>query len=184
MRGAFLAGLIFLFAGAASPAPAADAYGDCSKYVTDDNTVKQGIAICGCLIASGKHKGLDLSRLLSNRAAGYIKDKNLDRALADVDRALSISPDYAFGHSHRGEVLRLRGDFDGAVTAYNTAIRLDPSFIVAYYDRAGVHLKRGDRQKARADYQATLDLKGQGRPIDVWAKDAARKALESMAKEN
>ena len=163
------------------PARADDDYRDCFKASTDANQTETGVAICTRLIKGGQWKGPDLARLLSNRAALYIKLQKLDLAMADLDRVVAIAPDYVFAHDNRGEVWRLRGNNDKAIAEYTKAIKIDPNFLSAYYDRGQTYEAMKDLDKARADYQAALDKPGDGRPIDAWAKDQAKKALDRLA---
>ena len=53
-----------------------------------------------------------------------------------------------------------RGDFGGALEAYNEAIRLKPDDAAAYYSRGAVREKMADRKAAAADFQKYLDLGG------------------------
>ena len=174
MLAAFLA-----IAAADFPAHAADQYTDCSKEAGKDDGGDAG-AVCGRLISSGRYKGVELARLYSNRALGYTKADKLDLALADVNRAIQIDPKYVFAYDNRGEIKRLRKDYDGAIVDYNKAIQLDPEFVAAYLDRGTAFKEMGNRKSARADFQAVLDMKGKGRPIDVWAKNRARELLDEL----
>ena len=163
------------------PARADDDYRDCFKASTDPKQTEDGIAVCTRLIKSNHWHDVDLARLLSNRAALYIKLAKLDLAMADLDRAGALAPDYVFAHDNRGEVWRLRGSNDKAMAEYDKAVKLDPNFLSAYYDRGQTYEAMKDLDKARSEYQAALDKPGAGRPIDTWAKDQARKALDRLA---
>ena len=77
----------------------------------------------------------------------------------------------------------MRGNNDKAIAEYDKAIKIDPNFLSAYYDRGQTREAMKDYDKARADYQAAVDKPGAGRPIDTWAKDQAKKALERLATE-
>jgi tetratricopeptide (TPR) repeat protein len=173
--------LVVLLIASSRPARADDDYRDCFKASTDPKQTDTGIAVCTRLIKGGQWKGVDLARLLSNRAALYIKLEKLDLAMADLDRVVAIAPDYVFAHDNRGEVWRLRGNNDKALAEYTKAIKIDPNFLSAYYDRGQTYEAMKDLDKAHADYQAAADKPGDGRPIDAWAKDQAKKALERLA---
>ncbi len=100
--------------------------------------------------------------------------------MADADRAIRISPDYVFAYDNRGEIKRMRGDYDSAVADFNTAIRLDPEFLSAYLDRGSTFKEMGNRKSARADFQTVLDMKGKGRAVDGWAKKRAQELLDEL----
>src|SRR5215831_17417867 len=123
----------------APPVYAADQYIDCYNASTDDSKIDSGIAVCSRLIESGKWRGLDLTRLLGNRANLYIKKKLLDAAMEDLDRALTITPEYVFAYDDRGDIHRLRGELDQALEDYSHAIRIDSQFLSAWYERGRVY---------------------------------------------
>ncbi len=52
----------------------------------------------------------------------------LDRAYALARRAIQLDPNLAEGHSHLGNVLRLRGDHDAAIAEFERAMTLNPNF--------------------------------------------------------
>jgi tetratricopeptide (TPR) repeat protein len=180
MRKVFIAlSLLLMATGTVRPVHAADNYLDCYRATTDNG--EKGIEVCSRLIDTGKWKGLDLARLLSNRALAYIKVKDYDHALTDLKRALAISPDYVYAYDHLGEINRLRGHYDRAITEYDKAIRIDSQFLSAYLDRGLAYEAMGDLKSARADYQRVLDLPGKDRPIDKWAKGRARTFIDKLA---
>jgi tetratricopeptide (TPR) repeat protein len=109
-----------------------------------------------------------------------MNDGNYEDSMADLDRALKLVPYYNYALNQRGEVWRLKGEFDKAIVDFNAAIRADPDFLAAYLDRATAFKDMGNRKSARADYKAVLDLPGKGRAIDRWAKDRARTLLDEL----
>lgn len=58
----------------------------------------------------------------------------------------------------RGNALGIRGRYDEAIEAFDTAIRLDPSSPLAYVGRAMVHLQKGEGDLAIADDEAAIKL--------------------------
>ncbi len=64
----------------------------------------------------------------------------------------------------RGWAAFSTGDFDAALQAFTQTIQLDPAFVQAYVDRAGVHETLGDLPAALDDYSAAIVLS----PGDAW----------------
>src|SRR5262245_43825600 len=63
--------------------------------------------------------------LLVNRAAAYMALRNVAAAMADYQRLVEAHPNYAFAHYVRGKALTAQKQFDAAIIALETAIRLD-----------------------------------------------------------
>ena len=110
------------------------------------------------------------------RATAYAGQHRYDLALADLDFAQTISPDDpdarglrgqipATGEldqasaAHRGAALFDRGDYDGAIAAFDRAISLNPNDDFSLYERGLAWLARPDYNRALADFNSVLRLK-------------------------
>ena len=51
-----------------------------------------------------------------------------------------------------------KGDYDRAIADYDEAIRLDPRYAVAYYNRGVAYCDKGDYDRAIADYNEAIRL--------------------------
>jgi hypothetical protein len=72
-----------------------------------------------------------------------------------------------------------KGDFNGAIADYGTAIRLDPDYTAAYTDRALAYQRIGDLARAGQDFRAALSQPakyGDGEQ----AQTTARKQLAAL----
>jgi tetratricopeptide (TPR) repeat protein len=58
----------------------------------------------------------------------------------------------------QGNLLREKGDFDGAIAAYTEAIRLDPQNAPVYSGRAYAHFKKGEFDQAIVAYSEAIRL--------------------------
>src|ERR1051326_9117513 len=77
------------------------------------------------------------------------------RALADFDQAIKLDPNNAnragaTAWNLKGRIQSMQGDVDGAIAAYEAAIRLDPKLGLA-------HQNRGDALKEKAEYARALE---------------------------
>src|SRR5664279_4523317 len=77
-----------------------------------------------------------------NRANAYADKGDLDRAMADNDRALALDPKRASVYYNRALAHKVRGTFDRAVEDYTHAIDLKPDDALAYYNRANIYLNK------------------------------------------
>jgi len=53
--------------------------------------------------------------------------KRYDDALADLNRAIELNPEYAWAIAHRGRTYQAMKRYDDALADLNRAIELDPS---------------------------------------------------------
>ncbi|MCM1110958.1 MAG: tetratricopeptide repeat protein [Clostridium sp.] len=78
--------------------------------------------------------------------------------LADLDHTLELSPEMAVAWYDKGVVLAEMKDYEGAMEAFNQAIRIRPAFGEAYFNRGYVEFRRGHRQAGQADLSRAGEL--------------------------
>lgn len=82
------------------------------------------------------------------RAKVAIKDRNWDKAIELLDRAVARDPGNAEIHNQRGFTERNRGNLDGAFKHYETALTLDPKHRGAHEYIGEAYLMAGNPGKA------------------------------------
>lgn len=83
---------------------------------------------------------------------------DLDKAIADLDKAILIDPNYSPAHGTKGLVYLARENFDQATTEFNAAINIDPTLALAYWGRAIAYTSKGLKSDAINDYETYLIL--------------------------
>jgi len=84
---------------------------------------------------------------------------DLDKAIADCNRALDLNPNLPDAYSNRGAVKALKHDIDGAIADCTKAINISPNFAEAYFDRASARITKSDLDGAIADCNKAIVLK-------------------------
>jgi tetratricopeptide (TPR) repeat protein len=69
------------------------------------------------------------------------------RAIADVDKAISIEPKEPFFPKLKGDIHARHGDAQAAIASYDWAIELDPKSNGVYSDEADIYPKLGDTER-------------------------------------
>lgn len=93
-----------------------------------------------------------------NRGLTHYRSGNLDKAIADFDRALRINPRLADAYNNRGNVWQAKGDLDKALTDFDQAIKLNPRHCQAFNNRANLRQSRNDFSGAINDYSRSIEL--------------------------
>src|ERR1051326_581250 len=87
-----------------------------------------------------------------------LRQGDLDGALGDYNRAISLRPRHAPAFAGRAFVYYQKGDLDRSVADFTRAVELDPRLSSAFGARAFVWLTRGELDRAIADFTRTLEL--------------------------
>jgi tetratricopeptide (TPR) repeat protein len=67
---------------------------------------------------------IQISKIISN-IEGYLKNKELDKALRECELAIQMKPDSAIAYNYRGEIYNEMGQLENALTNYRKVIQLD-----------------------------------------------------------
>ena len=89
----------------------------------------------------------------------YRSQKNVEKALADFNRAVALQPLRAFYVRNRGDLHLSVMRFNEAWNDYNAAVELDGTTAENYFKRGNASLRKGDYGAAIADYDKTLEIK-------------------------
>jgi tetratricopeptide (TPR) repeat protein len=95
----------------------------------------------------------------NNRANAYLKQRNLDGALADLSKAIELKPDYEEAYSNRGAIYLDRKQYQEALNDCTTAIHIRPLYAPAYNNRALVYRAMDRFEDALRDSTTAIALK-------------------------
>src|SRR2546422_11430609 len=101
------------------------------------------ILMFGCALSSGGQTPSSAEELV-NLGKAEMDKGNMDDAMADFTKAISIDPKYAMAYHGRGTILLQKGDFDAAIADYNRALELAPRFANSYRNRGTARWLKGD----------------------------------------
>lgn len=94
----------------------------------------------------------------SNRGIANYRLGNLEKAIADFDRAIRINPRLADAYNNRGNVWQAKGNLDKALRDFDEAIKFDPRHNRAFNNRANLRQSTGDFIGAIIDYDRSIEL--------------------------
>jgi tetratricopeptide (TPR) repeat protein len=140
-----------------APCSAAIAAGADDKMVTD----------CGVLIDNDKTERSDRIKALTARAGAFVRQDQIDRAIADYDALLKLDPTAADILNTRGELNWKKGDRPRALADFAAALKLNPDQVAAKanYKRLALELERLGAMMALAG-KPSFDCATARRPVE------------------
>jgi tetratricopeptide (TPR) repeat protein len=111
------------------------------------------ISACTAIIQSGRlaNDPVGLAIAYQSRANAFLGYQQFDLALADLDRAVTLTPTDAYALYNRAVALERKGDFGQAARDLDEVIRLKPDHPLARFERGYVLLRHGEHDRAIAD---------------------------------
>ncbi len=96
--------------------------------------------------------------LYSDRGVAKWRLKQMDAALTDLSKAVSLNPDYAPAYNNRGTVYMEMNRVEEAYRDFDKAVALSPLFGAAYSNRANANQKLNRLEAAENDFRKAIEL--------------------------
>ncbi len=111
----------------------------------------QGLAALESISKEGADTVADLALV-----SAHLKRRDLDAALATVDRLIAKQPARPSAYELRGQVLTARRDLAGARQAFEKAVAIDPRYFSATASLAGLDMSERRFDQARSRIEAAV----------------------------
>ncbi len=98
----------------------------------------------------------DYPAALNDLGYSYAKNRQFDQAFATMERYIAALPGEPNPHDSYAEILRMAGNFDGALEHYRASLKVDPDFITSQLGIADTYALMGDENRARAEYDKAI----------------------------
>ena len=130
--------------------PAANTANTDPDIVACDNLKDMDARVAGCTrFLSRKDLPAKLQAVLyMQRAQGYVRLRQFDRALQDYGASLQRDPNSAIAFGERAVVYNQMGEPDRALQSADQSIRLDPNYILAHAARGNALSQKGQFDQA------------------------------------
>jgi tetratricopeptide (TPR) repeat protein len=84
------------------------------------------------------------------------RNRQFAKAFAAMDRYVVLLPKEPNPQDSYGELLRMAGNFDAALTHYRAALKIDPDFVSSQVGLADTYALMGNQEQARAEYDKAI----------------------------
>lgn len=125
------------------------------------------IALPACDAAidgDGNWQTSSLAKAWNERSIALTGLGEFDEALATINRAVGIQPDYIAAHNHRGTILWYLGHYLQALEANQQALNIDDTYAPAWFNRGVILRAMGRYEQSLAAYDEALALN----PFNAW----------------
>lgn len=129
-----------------------------SVCIDMDADAKRAAAACTRLLEATDTSSPARAKWLAKRALHEQRLGLLDEAVADLGRAIELTPSDPEFYLERGAVHGGLEDFDSALADFDHAIALDPRPGIGYTNRATVLEKKGEYARSLSDYDRAVKL--------------------------
>lgn len=118
--------------------------------------------------------------LYISRAAAYMNLLQIQPAVADIDQALVLDAESHLAWALRGELLGLQKQYFAALSCYDHALRLNPTWATGYVDRGSLRQEMGDLPGALQDLDRSVAL-GHSSPVAALIRSILRYQMGDRA---
>jgi tetratricopeptide (TPR) repeat protein len=84
------------------------------------------------------------------------RNRQFDKALAAMDRYVALLPKEPNPQDSYGELLRMAGNFEGSLTHYRAALKIDPDFVTSQVGLGDTFALMGNQGQARVEYDKAI----------------------------
>src|SRR5476649_3093819 len=108
-----------------------------------EDLAAQRIAACSRLLESGQLRGKPQGVAYGLRGLAFLDRGDIAHAIADLNRAVELAPNFAPAYQNRGNAWYARGNYGQAIADYDATIRIDPNSPSPYVNRATIRRDLG-----------------------------------------
>ncbi len=93
---------------------------------------------------------------LNDLAYIYARNRQFDKAFANMDRYVALLPKEPNPQDSYGELLRMAGRFEQSLEHYRAALKLDPDFVTSQLGLGDTYALMGNQEQARIEYERAI----------------------------
>ncbi len=139
--------------------------GQCT-LLNRQSSYEDALAACDAAMdGDGDFGSRNLAKAWNERSIALTGAGQYDEALASINRAVGIAPEYVAAYNHKATILWYLGQYTEALTANQQALTLDETYARGWFTRGVILRAMGRTEQALTAYEQGLDLN----PFSEWA---------------
>ncbi len=142
------------------PAKAIEGIPPETAQICETGAAVAALKACTSLIEQGDLTGDALATVFENRALAYRQSSDLQNAISDLGRAITLNPMSVHALMNRADTYVQKHNFELAIEDYSAAIRLNPRNDHALLGRGIAHMDNNEPRLAIADFDESIKLNG------------------------
>jgi tetratricopeptide (TPR) repeat protein len=115
-------------------------------------------------------KNADYYKAYSVKGIAQCYSHKYEEGMANIDKALSIKPDYGYGRFNKALAYELYGYYDEALSWYNKALEVE-KYVWSYYGIASIYGRRGDVENTVKYLRTAMDMDSDVKAVAKHEKD-------------
>jgi len=123
-----------------------------SNWLMVENEDEQAGKMCQKALAIDKN----YPAALNNLAYAYARTNNFPPAFDAMERYIKVLPNEPNPQDSYAEILRMAGNFEGALEHYRAALKIDPAFHSSQLGLGDTYALMGKETEARAEYEKAI----------------------------
>ena len=96
---------------------------------------------------------------LNSKGIELAKKGKIDKAFSVFEEAIKLYPDAPGPYSNRGNVYRMRKEYELAISDYSKSLELNPDNLSVLYARANTYMDNNNFEMAVSDYSKIIEKK-------------------------
>jgi tetratricopeptide (TPR) repeat protein len=139
-----------------------------------------GTKVCTRAIEKGRLNGRDLAASYSNRGVIWSRAGEIEKAIADHNKAIELNPDSIGALINRGNAHSRDQNYHEALLDYDQAIELSgAAFAPALFNRGWVYSAINEQKTALKDFEAALKLQPDNERYERVVAETKRQIKEA-----
>jgi len=138
---------------------------DLEKFISIDPK-NDLVSIANIILEKIENKTEDTALIAYARCMNFINNNDYDTAITELNKFISLYPDYISAYENRGILMALKENFEQAINDFTNVIKVEQNNTKAYACRGFAYIKLNQIDKAKEDMEKYIGLNLENTTLD------------------